>query len=589
MFKRSLLVTAIMLACATQQGCVSADDTTTSPRMLSNDLKNDAFLRYNQVGYLPKADKKMLVIADHDLKGNLWVVTRNSKNITEGIIGDSISGRSEFAAKPFNHTIDLSELQTEGEYKLSIYNKEHLITQESFSIKADLYPPLANEMLKHLSVARSGEQRIAPFPASHLGDKKAPIYQPQGDWSEGQWQADKQQTVIDVSGGWYDAGDYIKFTITNALTTYLLLKSYQVNPDFFQQDNGKALLTEAQFGLDYLMKLYQPPYFIIQVSSGDDHNEGYRLPENDSRDGKREAFSAYSMPHMGLTAAALALGSSVFKSIDEEELASQYLQQAIAIYDAIDINQPQAGAFENNSVNEFYRDKTGYDNLALASSALFQATDAPRYRDDINKIASKVEIGYWVSWADLQLVANNALASIHSESARKAQQELQYFRDFSSEKANIWGTLTAPTWAPIPNALLNSATAAEHDIASQENKNKTMIQTSLDYLLGKNNWGVLFIALEDQPNSAKNIYGQIYNLSHTFPQGAIAEGPGDKTTHDEMLQWMSVDLDTPLSTFNTETEVFYDDSHDFQTMETVVWGQAAGIYLLSAYDKLMKQ
>ncbi len=585
MFKHSIIVTAIILACTTQQACVTS--TQVAPEQPTEVSRS--YIRYNQMGYLPQANKKMMLISDSDLKDHLWIVTQNNRNVSEGIVGESLSSQSDYVAKPFNHQIDVSELKALGKYTLSIYNKEFLVTQETFSIQNDLYPQLAQQLLKHLSVVRSGEQRIAPYPPAHLGDSNAPIYKPKGDWNDGQWQQEKTQATINVSGGWYDAGDYIKFTITNALTTYLLLKSYQVNPDFFQVDQGRAVLAEAQFGLDYLMKLYQPPHFIIQVSSGEDHNIGYRLPENDSRDGQREALSAYSMPHMGLTAAALATGATVFKQVGENHLAEQYLTQAQAIYAAIDVKQNEQGAFENNNVNEFYRDKSGLDNYALASVALYQATGDQSYQDDINILASKVELGYWVSWADLQLASNNAMASTNEKSANKADEELAHFRNFASKPENIWGTLTAPTWAPIPNMLFNSALAADRALQKQSDENNLMIQTSIDYLLGKNNWGVLFVALQEQPNSAKNIYGQIYSLSNTFPQGAIAEGPGDTATHDEMLQWMDVDLDTPLTEFNTASEVFYDDSHDFQTMETVVWGQAAGIYLLSAYDKLMKQ
>jgi hypothetical protein len=129
------------------------------------------------------------------------------------------------------------------------------------------------------------------------------------------------------------------------------------------------VLDEAKFGLEYLLKVFPgKDDFIIQVSGRDDHQVGWRLPENDTRDGKREAFSAISPVHMGLTSAALALGARVFDNLGYKAEAKKYKDKAIAIFNrALQSDALKFGAFEFDSSGgfSFYKDDTIEDNMIL--------------------------------------------------------------------------------------------------------------------------------------------------------------------------------------------------------------------------------
>jgi hypothetical protein len=84
--------------------------------------------------------------------------------------------------------------------------------------------------------------------------------------------------TIDVSHGWYDAGDYGKYTNNTSLTSAGLLDAYSIAPTFFnglqvnipESGNGMPdLLNEVKWELDFLVKMQDPASggFYVQATS----------------------------------------------------------------------------------------------------------------------------------------------------------------------------------------------------------------------------------------------------------------------------------------------------------------------------------
>jgi len=209
-------------------------------------------------------------------------------------------------------------------------------------------------------------------------------------------------------GGWYDAGDYIKFTLTCAYTTYNLLRAYEINPAIFQkklysQSNKVDVLDEARHGLEFLMKTMPTGRneFIIQVGGADDHNEGNRLPENDALDGQREVYAAFSRTQMGYTAAALALGARIFNLIGETTDATRYQNQAIAIFTKAE-SSFVADAWWEGGGEVFYADATYQDNMSLAAYELYRITGTASYLTKAQNYANAAGAANWASWGGCQ-------------------------------------------------------------------------------------------------------------------------------------------------------------------------------------------
>ena len=158
--------------------------------------------------------------------------------------------------------LDFSEVKTNGTYFLEdVKNK---ITSYNFKISEDVYTPVLKAAFKTMFYQRAGFKKEAKYAgswadeASHLGplqDKNCRLYNFKN--SPG--------TEKDLSGGWYDAGDYNKYTpwtadyVITMLTMYLENKKVWTD-DFGIPESGNGipdLIDEIKWGMDWLLKMNQ--------------------------------------------------------------------------------------------------------------------------------------------------------------------------------------------------------------------------------------------------------------------------------------------------------------------------------------------
>jgi len=573
----------------------------------------EVFIRYNQAGYSAMRSKHIIVMANKEQNKATWQLKNSSTEIiSSGLLGASIAAKTDHSAKPYNYLIDISNVTKLDDYQLVVTyadqeSNEQTITKE-IVIKAQPYQAIGSDILRFLRVARSGTADTLLTPASHLADDSAVLYEPLGDIKQGQWQQAQPLNTVDMLGGWYDAADYIKFTLTTAYTSYYLLRSYQEAPDFFQGTLSKRfsqtkfidVLDEAKIGLDYLLKT-QPSVdeFIIQVSTGKDHQQGYRLPQDDSRDGQREALSAISPSHMGLTSAALALGSKIFAKQNELALSEKYKKAAIAIFQrATQDDALVSPAFERDATNDFYLDNNSADNMGLAAIELYLLTTDEKYLMQAQHYAKQAHNGKWASWCCVTSSLNYRLSLLSDDANRNFTAELNGYQQYDRQQGNIWGIPMIPTWGPLAGAGIAASYGGLKYLQEQTNKsavNNTssnevdarLLWDNIDYFFGRNNWGISFVASRDLDFAVENIYSQVYQLTETFPLGAVSEGPGKRSTYLQLQDYFTPTLlDDSFEEFNTSTQVFFDNSSNFQTMESTIVGQAATLYMLAVASKV---
>lgn len=540
------------------------------------------YVRYNQAGYKIGNPKSIIINATENLTGNYWELLKGDSVVVKGEIGKSLTGRGDHTNLPFNYKIDFSSVNKEAIYSFNFAGKKHPI-----KVSNNPYNPYVKDVLRYLRQQRSGSFDGLDKDPGHFNDSVALVYDQIGD--EMKWEPNKTGLKANAVGGWYDAGDYLKFTLTTAYTTYNLLRAYEENPSLFDyqlysKSGLNDLMDEAKFGLDYLTRcLVNDSTFIFQIGDSRDHNLGNRLPADDTNK-HRYAYCSMSRTHMAFSSAALAVGARIFKDTDST-LAAEYLALSEKLFI---LSEKHKGVYWYQKEHEiFYADKTPYDNLLLASAELANTTENKDYERKVQYYSSMAGRGYWASWSEFNMIAHARAGKYYSRSTNYLIADIEGFETIALTPQNIWKMPHEYTWGSLYSFFNVACASLLHDSLIQTNEFGYLAQEVVDYTFGKNNWGVSFLASEKLNNSVRNIYSQAYILQpNLFPTGGIAEGPGDTKSHLEMVKWFQLSEKARGSEkFNTNKVVFYDDPTDFQTMETTIAGLSDGIFLLSLISK----
>jgi endoglucanase len=314
-----------------------------------------AFVRVNQVGYPGTASKRAYVMASADFTGASFVV-KNASNVTvfSGTVPATTGTWSR--AYGFVHPIDFTALTTAGTYTIAVTGKAAAISPP-FRIDsgANVYGQAVANALAFYQTERDGPNYIAGANGlrnapGHLNDGNARVYETPATNSSGHFSGDLApvvpETRADASGGWWDAGDYIKGVQTLSFAVSMLLHGARQFPA--QMGAGSAtgnFTAEARFGSDFLLRMWddraasaggQVLFYQVGIGGGNaktvsDHDV-FRLPQQDDSYGgtdplyryirNRPVFrsgpsdSSISPNLAGRTAAALAMAFQLFKASD---------------------------------------------------------------------------------------------------------------------------------------------------------------------------------------------------------------------------------------------------------------------------------
>ncbi|KAL5553197.1 hypothetical protein UlMin_040598 [Ulmus minor] len=192
---------------------------------------------------------------------------------------------------------------------------------------------------------------------------------------------------VDLTGGYYDAGDNVKFGFPMAFTTTML--SWSIID--FGRNMGPELnnaVKAVKWATDYLLKATAIPD-VVYVQVGDafsDHNCWERPEDMDTLRTAYKIDRAHPGSDVaGETAAALAAASIVFRSRDPG-YSRLLLNRAVRVFEFAD---KYRGAYSNSlhfAVCPFYCDVNGYqDELLWGAVWLHKASRRRLYREYIVK------------------------------------------------------------------------------------------------------------------------------------------------------------------------------------------------------------
>ncbi|KAJ4706207.1 Endoglucanase [Melia azedarach] len=200
-------------------------------------------------------------------------------------------------------------------------------------------------------------------------------------WRKDSALCDGNDVGIDLVGGYYDAGDNIKFSFPMAFTTTMLAWSTLEFGHLMDSEYMHAL-EALKWGTDYFLKATSVPGKVV-ASVGEpngDHN-CWERPED--MDTPRTSYVVNTtMPGSEVSAeiaAALAASSMVFSSVDIQ-YAKILLQRAIQVFQFADQYQGSYNSSVGEGVCPFYCDFSGFmDELIWGAAWLFKATNTQSY------------------------------------------------------------------------------------------------------------------------------------------------------------------------------------------------------------------
>ena len=216
-------------------------------------------VRVNQVGYLPEATKVAVVIDDQVSGTSFEVVGSSGQVAYSGDLSESID--DENSNRTVRHA-EFSDVEEAGEYTVEVGGE----SSYPFVIDEDVYVETLRKTGRLYTLKRAGididdSETGISFEAGHGQDAEAEVMA--GDDPE----YDQGETV-DVTGGWYDAGDYSKYTAPSAITLGAKMWAYESNPEAFadldynfppgvsEDDQGQMpdVLAEIKWKLEWLEK-----------------------------------------------------------------------------------------------------------------------------------------------------------------------------------------------------------------------------------------------------------------------------------------------------------------------------------------------
>ena len=310
----------------------------------------------------------------------------------------------------------------------------------------------------------------------------------------------------DLTGGYYDAGDHVKFGFPMAASMTMLGWGVIEYTEGYQKVGQlDETLNNIRWGTDYILKAYDDKgtattsddVFWGQVGSGQADHAYWGAPEDMTM--ARPAFKVDAQnPGSDLTAesaAALASASIVFRSTDEA-YADQLLEKAKQLYQ---FAEQYKGAYSDSitDARTFYNSWSGFeDELAWGAIWLHKAVEATgttdsKYLDKAEDNYNGINPGWTHNWDDKSYGTGILLAQETNKS--KYKQDVEAWLDnWSNPNGGIQKTNGGLAWLSQWGSLRYAAnTAFLAGVYGDTVNNKGGVYTDfaesqIDYILGDN-------------------------------------------------------------------------------------------------------
>ncbi|MDR7279553.1 glycoside hydrolase family 9 protein [Catenuloplanes atrovinosus] len=502
-------------------------------------------VKVNQVGYLPAGPKNATLVTE---------ATDPVEWTLRSAAGDAVASgqsapRGEDGSSGLNvHSIDFGAYRTAGRGFTLVADGE---TSHPFDIAADLYGTLATDALKFYYTQRSGieiSDELRPGYGRPAGHVQVPPNQ--GD-IEVPCQPGVCDYTLDVSGGWYDAGDHGKYVVNGGISVHQLMSEFERAPALHgdgalslpESGNGVPdILDEARWEQEFLLSM--------QVPAGEEragmahhkiHDAAWTglplLPHLDPQPRELHAPSTAATLNLAATAAQAA---RVFAGYDDE-FAARNLAAARTAWAAAVANPAIYAPASDGIGGGAYSDDNVTDEFYWAAAELYITTGEQAFQDYL--LASPTHTAdIWdergFSWGSTAQLGRIDLATVPNALPDRDRVRASVLAGAEKYLAIQAGSAFGLTYDPANHrfdwgsnsGVLNNAIvlAVAYDLSGDPRFRDGALQ-GLDYVLGRNALGQSYVTgygEQDSRNQHSRWYARQLNPDlPNPPPGTLAGGP----------------------------------------------------------------
>lgn len=591
-----------------------------------------SFVRVHQTGYVANAPKRAYLMSSASSSGaSFSVLNSNGSPVYSAAIGASQGSWGSFTHV---YALDFDTVTSPGIYTISVIGSISS-TSPSFPIDTgeNLYSTLLENTLYFYENERDGANFITTplrTAAGHLNDEKAKVYfTPTFNKKDNAGPLTPTGAVIDASGGWWDAGDYMKFVETHSYVVALMLVGARDFPNQMGAGSMTSNFTsEAKFGLDWLQKMWDDSsktfYYQVAVASGGHNYVGdhdiWRLPQVD--DTYQNCISPYEYicnrpvfqntaggagasisPNLaGRLAASLAECYQVFKT-SNPSYADQCLLSAEHIFD---LANTSPGTLLTTGPHDFYPETEWRDDLEFGATELYFALQPGSLPPGLLHTDPLFYLTAAANWAHAYITGPNDAADTLNLYDVTGLAHFELYRAISlAGKPTGLAVTQAALLADLKKQLDKAVTQAGKDpfgfgfpwnvydttshgfglvVMAHEYDNLTSGTTYAAYasrwlanVLGTNAWGTSLV-VDDGSTFPLCMQHQVTNLIPSPPngppflKGAVVEGPNSFAARGTLANMAACPPNgvDQFSQFNGNGAVYEDNVQSYSTVEPAI-------------------
>ena len=553
-------------------------------------LAADGGIHVDQVGYLRNHQKIAMVSSEVEDGANFRLVdVRTGDTVFTGKLSaakyDEMSGENIREA-------DFSAFNASGTYRLWVGGLESY----EFQIGDNVYSVATVQNLRSYTLSRCNNPLSDSITGlvikkGHPQDKRAILHFGDALNAKGE--------RLDVSGGWYDAGDYGKYTTTAAISTAELMLSYEANPSHFTRGQlffpkgvkaeGKLpdLLSEVKYELDWMQKMQRADGSTFHKVAGSQWPGFDISPDTDTQD--RYIYNTCSAA-TAMYGASLAIAARVYKPFDSA-YAQKLLANAKRVWEYLEKTPaPVYRTYEGHDGGSGpYNDENDIQERVWLAAELFKTTGDKVYENYLKTQPIMTEKPGFFSWDDTLALAQYTYAMTKNADRNFQTKVKNAFLSYADEiSAQIAAdgyhcalTKGEYTWASTKNTLTKGDILL---MANQISPKTEYVEGALDqihYLFGRNALNRSFMTGVGA-NPPEHPHNRIHESTGAYVPGLIVGGPNFVSGGDpDQTKYLERGNIPPA-------KAYLDVLSSWSTNEYAIDYTAAAAYALSWFTKADK-